>query len=619
MVNYEFFYPGASYSLDSGYGNVFTGYRMPAQQIGMAVDPRTANQLKEVNSTLNMGGKTVEVQGTSAEVFESIPKQHLKEINRLSKLTGTETTLHAPIIDSAGYTKEGWSKLNREASERQMKQVIERAHELNPKGNIPVTFHSTAMLPSGEVRIKTKDGEVVKSLLVVEPRTGKIKEIKETEKFFPGERGEFNATKEMNKENEDIWTEQVGQINWYAMRGEDEIRNVIGQARKTLSAINKKNKTDISTDEFFKAYGRSKDEQELFKNLPLEIKETLGLAAEDQFRRLDHASIFLKDSYRNLRGLYNMVYKEANKEDRGKLDAYANYIAPMVENVDVSLEKDPAKLQEFGKAIEKGVKVLTTIKAPKIFKPLNDFLFDQSSQTFANAALHGYKKYGEKAPIVSIENPPAGGGLSRGSELKELVEKSREKFIEQAVKEGYSKSTATDASKKLIGVTWDVGHINMIRKYGYEKKDLIKEAGIIKPYLKHLHLSDNFGFEHTELPMGMGNVPIKEIMQKLGKEGYEAKKIIEAGNWWQHFSPGGKQNPPLGPTLEAFGSPLYSMQMGPYWNQTSNVYPGYSTGYGQFLPDQHFSMYGAGFESLPVELGGQVQGKQSRFSGTPNQ
>ena len=57
----------------------------------------------------------------------------------------------------------------------------------------------------------------------------------------------------------------------------------------------------------------------------------------------------------------------------------------------------------------------------------------------------------------------------------------------------------------------------MLRKEGYSEKDIVKQTEIIAPFVKHVHLSDNFGFEHTELPMGMGNVPLKEIMEKLQK------------------------------------------------------------------------------------------------------
>jgi hypothetical protein len=37
-----------------------------------------------------------------------------------------------------------------------------------------------------------------------------------------------------------------------------------------------------------------------------------------------------------------------------------------------------------------------------------------------------------------------------------------------------------------------------------------------------------------------------------------------------------------------------------------------------YMPEKHFSIYGGGFSGLPQELGGQIAGTQSRFSGTPN-
>jgi len=192
------------------------------------------------------------------------------------------------------------------------------------------------------------------------------------------------------------------------------------------------------------------------------------------------------------------------------------------------------------------------------------------------------------------------------------VEESRKKFIEKAKKEGMSESEARGAAAKLIGVTWDVGHINMLRKYGYEKADIVKEAEKVAKLVKHVHLSDNFGFEHTELPMGMGNVPVKEILEKLGKEGFDAKKIIEAGNWWQHF-----RTPPFKETLEAFGSSIYSMQMAPYWNQSIGLQQDYYAGLaGQWLPQINYETFGTGFSRLPAELGGQRQGAEgSRMSG----
>jgi len=263
--------------------------------------------------------------------------------------------------------------------------------------------------------------------------------------------------------------------------------------------------------------------------------------------------------------------------------------------------------------IDEGIKTFNKIKMPpKIFKQLDEFAKEKTTETFANIALNSYEKFGSNAPIISIENPPIGGAFARGEELKEIVEKSREKFVENAAKKGMSKSEAKEQAEKLLGVTWDVGHINMLRKYGYKKEDIIKETKKVAKFVKHVHLSDNFGFEHTELPMGMGNVPIKEIMEKLGEKGFEAKKIIEAGSWWQHF-----KTPPVQETLQALGSPIYSMKA-PYWNQTSGLWQGYFGGLGQILPQMGYETFGAGFSQLPTELGGQRPGAGgARMSGKP--
>ena len=605
---YEYFYPGTPYSLEPGYGkNFLTGYTEQLSNLGLTTDPRTAAKISDVSNKLNTGLKVIEVSAVSPEIFESIPSQHLDEINRLSKLVGTETTLHGPLVEASGFSRDGWSETSRKAAESQISQAVERAHQLNPDGNIPVTFHSTAMLPEALERIKGEKGDVSKLMWVVDPRTGKTDVIRETEKHFPLEKGEpkeFNPKIELERRNRDIWTQEIGQINFSALRGEEMVREIEERAERIKQDVTYKEIGEAKQN-FFKAYSESAKNPETFEKLPANIKQ----AMEDEFRRLDHASIFLKESYRGLRDMYNMAYKDAKPEDKKKLDAFKKEISPFVES---GIERDPEKLEQFAEIVRKGIKVLNNVEAPNIFRPLNEFVIEKSSQTFASAALHGYNQFKDTAPIVTIENPPAGSGISRAEDLRKLIESARHSFVEQAKKQGISESEARKASEKLIGATWDVGHINMIRKYGYDKADLIKETETIAPYVKHVHLSDNFGHEHTELPMGMGNVPIKEILEKLGKEGFKGKKIIEAAAWWQHM-----KTPPVVPTLEAFGSPLYPMLAQPSWNQAAATYGNYFAFPSSYFPEQHFSLYGGGFSSLPQELGGQVPGRQSRMTGTP--
>ena len=94
---------------------------------------------------------------------------------------------------------------------------------------------------------------------------------------------------------------------------------------------------------------------------------------------------------------------------------------------------------------------------------------------------------------------------------------------------------AKEMAKKLIGVTFDVGHLNLSRAKGYTKENLIKEAEKIREHVKHVHLTDNFGFSDSHLPIGMGNVPVKELLEALGDEGARARKINEVGGWFSSF------------------------------------------------------------------------------------
>ena len=154
------------------------------------------------------------------------------------------------------------------------------------------------------------------------------------------------------------------------------------------------------------------------------------------------------------------------------------------------------------------------------------------------------------------------------------------------------------------------------------------ETKEIAEVTKHVHITDNFGFHDSHLPPGMGNVPIREIMEQLekkwselrekGKLGQEPRAIAEAGGFVAEIG----QDPTLF-ILEHFESPLYKLGPSPYfWGPRatgiSHTYTPYVETFNEF-PQQHFNIYGSSFTTLPKSLGGQVGGESSRFSGTPNQ
>lgn len=566
-------YQGGYSSLSPKYGTIFGDYRVNPATFGMTTDPRTADILKDASTKLNVGAKHIELSAVSPEIFESIPDQQLKEINRLSKLTGVTVSVHGPILEPSGIGKEGFSDSNRDAVERQMFSAVERSHIVNPDGNVTVTFHSSAALPD-EITEKNKTAEGV---TVIRLEDGKFGVIPLKERTFPGEEKKRDAKIELAKVNEEQWMQEIEQL---------------GQRMRIGGDIIDKTATTTILAEAEKKAG---------KNLTSEQKEM-----QKEFHQ---GTTYLNSSYIDLKQLFEKAQKNSSDIEKDKINKFYEDIRQKAEKI----KKNPEEIESamfMKEIIDEGVEVLKEVH-PKILVELNDFAMNKTSDTISNVAFNSYKKFKETSPIISIENPPAGGAFGRGEDLRKIIEESRKKFVEKAVNSGMDEEKAKKEAEKLIGITWDVGHINMIRKYGYEKEDVIKETERVAPFVKHIHLSDNFGFEHTELPMGMGNVPMKEILEKLGKEGFDAKKIIEAGNWWQHM-----QTSPFKETLEAFGSPIYSMQMAPYWNQNLGFQQGYYSGYGQMLPQTNYASFGAGFSGLPNELGGQHPGADgSRMSG----
>ena len=634
----ENFYAGADYGLDPDYAQGFsTGlspqYRYPVSSFSVTTDPRTANQLKAVSDKLNTGAKSIEVTGITAATWETVPEPHLEEIYRLKKLVGADLTFHGPVTDPTGFAgRQGWSEHNRSEAERQMWQAVERSHKMDPKGNMVVTFHSSNGLPEAETRVmeevvdpvtgKKEKKEMIKEFWVVS-NEGQFQSMQLTPNALMEEDGKIGNIQEqkntiqaaIDKQNKDAWFNQLQGCSFHAYQG----RGIVDSVLKGEKLDNNlKEKTDENQwAELYGDYLKGGNVQKALDKVGAPYKSIV----EKQLQELAHGDIYLRDAYQSFQKLYNQAYTSAEKngsqgkDDLVKLKGFKKEISGILPHME-----DPSNLNMLADTLVKGVNLLRSIDAPSSIKPLRDFAVDRSAETFANIAYNAYDKFKNTAPIVSVENPPAGGALSRAQDLRDVVEEARDRLKGRLVKEqGLSDSEAKRQAEKLIGVTWDVGHINMIRKYGYGTKELAKETEIVGEMINKIHLSDNFGMEHTELPMGMGNVPTKEMFQamreKLGDEKVKnIKKVIETGNWFgpQAF---GNQTP-FGETLKSFGSPIYSMKMSPYWNQAYGSTGGYFSGYGQTLPEQHFSMYGAGFSNMPKELGGQMSG-HSRVGGTP--
>jgi len=613
---------GSNYGLSQTYASGgtdpnFVGYTVNAGQIGFPTDPRTANQLQATSNKLNTGAKVVEIsgvhigQGDPLTNIDSIPKEHWKEIERLKKLTGTELTFHGPLVEASGMERgRPFEEIGRLQAERQMWRAIESAHQVEPGSNIPVVFHSSNIGAPLETTHKLKSGkEEVADVIVIDEHTGQLRRVSSatfTKDYLKG--GKLDVYKGIKKQNEEEWTNQLAGLSFSTYQAKDILNRSLEKIKIKGGENDKKGYLD-----FYREYVKNPAKaQKIINQIPEDQREIV----QENINEIVHGETYLRGQYKNFKDLYNKAYSVAeesnNEKDKRLLEDYRKKISSKIS----AYEEDPSKILDFSQAMIEGIDVLRKIDPPQALRPAKDFIIDKSADTYSNLALRAYQKWGaDKSPIIAIENPPADEfALSRASELKQLVEKSRDRFVKKAKSElGLSEKQAKKYADRLIGITWDTGHINNLQGRGYTKQDVIKEAETIAPYVKHVHVVDNFGTSDTELPPGMGTAPIKESLERIGKWNKNAKKIIETGAWYSALQ---QRGTPLQQSFAGLGSPIYAMKMAPTWSQVSSTYGSYFAGYGRMLPEQHFNTYGAGFSNIPPELGGQMAG-QSRVSGAP--
>lgn len=594
MVNYEAIYPGATYLLDPNYN--FIGYRIPVGELGATTSIQSANQLKEVTNLLNQGMVTTELSLIDPSVFEMIPKQHLKEIQRLNKLTGAETTLHAPTMDPSGFTQQGWSEENREATERQFTEFVKRSQELSPEGNIPVTIHAS-VVPGSEIipethRLVTPEekgkGPVLGRMIAVDQETGQFVPL-EREKLYAPEypKGKIKTPEErLDMANYTRWTDGITNLAFYKKQADE----FIGQGQAELQPfLEKLERKEELTEEEIQRYS-------------------------PQLQQLEKGKLFLDNVQASFRTFFEQAAKYPGGDEKSKETTIKilNNISKDWKKFGEEAEKEGLTPPQFiikqSNLLDNSISKLRILgsgkgapEAPQKFKPIEDFTKDKASETLSNVALNSYKKFGEKSPIISIENPPYGTALSSGEELKSLIKETRRKFEDKLVRQGKSKGEAERAAERLIGATWDTSHISMIRNQGFGPEKIVEETKAIAPFVKHVHFNDNFGSTHTDLPPGMGTVPLPKVLKELEKAKYKGKKVSEMGGFVQHF-----QTSPFAYQLESVSSPVFTSP-GLYWNQLG--IPGaYYGGQGPINPPIHHSLYRAGFTNLPVELGGEMPG-----------
>jgi hypothetical protein len=603
MADYtiENIYQGGTSSFTPSYGNVFTGYRVKASELGMTTDPRGANQIQQLNQSLNQGAVPIEVGVLNPQTFDQIPRQHFEEMNRVAKLTGAKLSLHAPLIEPSGMNDQGWSQAGQKLAEQQLTDVVIRAADLDKDGNVPITIHS-AGIPGSEYEIDDQGKKILKKLVVVDRDTGKPAPVLEQEKvYYPDARRMKGKTLEEGRTetpeerleilNGSRWDQEVSQLFFNKERADEILQQNYPQIQDLIEGIGRK---EIDPNDL------TKTQQQVLQHY-------------------QNVEFYLDDNQQHVQGLFNKAWKYGTEEDHKKLKEIS-------ERFQKELGDAKHNLIDQSRAVHNLLTGLKMDVRPELFQPIEEFAIEKSAQTFANVAANAYAKLKDKAPIISIENMMPGMAFALKKEgegglpgMNELILESKKKFVEKVTKPkdkgglGLSEKEAQKQADRMIGMTFDVGHLNIAKKDKFKDEHLRKEIEAVAKHVKHVHITDNFGYSDSHLPPGMGNVPIKELMEELEKQGFSGRKILEVGGWFEHF-----KTSPYEMSLEAFGSPIYSMKMGPYWNESADFQQGYMGGFGMMLPQTNYQTFGAGFAQLPTELGGQVGGGQgNRMSGRP--
>lgn len=623
-------------------------FYVPQSALSATTSIQTANQLAEATARLNAGVEGIDLAVIDPQLFEQIPKQHFKEINRLMKLSGAKATMHGPIVDLAGFTQQNWSDLQRQETEKQVISFMERAHDLDPDGNTPINFHVSTAAPGTQWR-KVTEAELKKEglppdeierikqggayewerpemMLAVNKDTGQLQPLRYEVKKHPGGKpAVYRPEDQIEIINKSQWdNDKVAMINIEAQK-----LQFMDRMQGLENEVNFKEKSGVplTYDERIQL-DQMKKQLEGYRNNINTLNEEIEIKTNAMYSKLDEYG-FSPDINKQLKKIDKSP--ESFKRDIDSI--HRNFEEKSIE-IDKKIYANPEREAEFRQVanevrndyLDKFRNVLNSTPPPQVWQKSDDVARDSTIRTVANATFASYEKYGEKSPILVLENYQPDLVLGRAEQLADVVEETRNQFANKLMQDkNVGKSKAHEIAEKLIGVTWDVGHINFMRKSGYSKKEILAETERIAPYVKQVHITDNFGFADAHLPPGMGNAPIKEELEILKKAGFKYDKgnvIVEAGSFVAQM----KENP-QGYVMEYFNSPLNqyappTKPAAPYWPQIWEQETAYGLGkyMGDTLPELHFrEFYGSGFSSLPRELGGQVGGDKSRFAGTPNQ
>lgn len=561
--------------------------KRPGKELGVSTDLISLSthpfkeQLQELKAKVFSGVKNVEISfiatGKSARSQGPTPEQYgreeREELRQLAKVNDIQLTTHSPANAPglSGFAENRFSQEVQEASLKELKRTIEFAADVAQGGAIAVhtqEFPRAAFEAGKEFEAYPKEKEKA-PIYFVNNKTGAIEALPRDHEI-PIPKGGFTSP-ERTKE---------GFIKeWEKKKISDFEQEAIKKGEKNIPQyiFNEFYKKDL---EFAEIEAKHQGAQAKKIEREAEFITDLRKKLEEQHKTdpgsADYnAKVWLERFEHESRE--RLSPREGSEEYKDFLKEPIKYIKEIEERT------KRTKDQAFEAADQAKLKIEETKKKIGDITPIEDYALGKTKEAIARGAMYAYEqekfKKLEKPLVICPENvwTEFYGGHPR--ELKKIIVESRQAFSEKLVKEkNLSKAEADKVAEERIKATFDIGHVNVWRKWFQEpdptgekfNKWVMKEVEQLTKdkIIGHVHINDNFGYEDIHIPPGQGNAPIKQFVDKITKEGYTGKMVIEAGGQRE-------DQQVISSAWKTLGSPIYRIDtIGRSWTDIEGSYFG---------------------------------------------
>ncbi|MCF7866091.1 sugar phosphate isomerase/epimerase [Candidatus Woesearchaeota archaeon] len=596
------------------------------EEIGTTTNPM-GNTLESLKARIREGNRRIEFsfigqgkgnsQQPTPESFGNAERRDIRELLEQNKIkTSTHAGVHSQSL--AGFTNDGFKGEAREQVMNEIKKAIDFAATATKGGAIVFHFQEWQR-PMTEVKDSQVGNAMFRSYEEEEDKATKYVVDTKTGQFVAGVskdqdvyRPVYITAKEKNivgkKDSnghilrDDDWVDIDG--NYIAKNADvDRLMDRVPKYNDKTNHFEIQqltwNNLVEEADNYNKEHDTKITPEELFARTQMENQaaQALGNSLYHGMRYGESQRAY--NEYKRKWDAYEAAKKNTPKEDQWKLRSILG-VSPqeftepgddaeklfkqrmrLAENSLRHIHESSATADAQAEEFKKRARRLKTVE---------EYGVQKTAETVSAAAMEAMRKYnankdkyGLEDPIfVAPENWDARFYGSHPEEYMNLIKASRTKMVERLTKEGHSKKEAEDLAKTHIKGTLDIGHLNLFRSHFQaedgetpEERDKRFDKWMLhwadkltkEKYVGHIHIADNFGYDDEHLSPGQGNIPMKEFLKIMEKNG--VKDItVEPGSY--------NISREVPDTLELIGSPIYGVNRRQRFNKVRNAQLGYN-------------------------------------------